>query len=146
MKKCVILIIASILVFSCKKDKFPSTPTIITGKVVDQNNIPIEGYEFQFGGTDKTGFINGNSTFDLYNSTNEQGVYLFSIIVPSSTDLVEFQPIGKKMDNELSNTLFSDIYLVKDGKNMDSGAAGPINYGTTNTFNYQVIIRKPDSK
>lgn len=146
MKKCIILIILSLFSFvSCKKDKFPSTPTIVNGKVVDENDIPIEGYEFQFSGFNSTGLLKGNPTYNEYKQTNKEGVFYFSWVVSSDTDEVSLKPVGLKFTNGNYNTLYSDIYQIKDGKNIDAGAAGPIKYGKTNTFNFQVIIRKPDT-
>ena len=48
-----------------KKDKpinLPSITTIVKGKVIDENNAPVQGFEFSFTGVKKTG-ISGVGTF-----------------------------------------------------------------------------------
>lgn len=143
MKKCIFLIFISLLSFSsCKKDKFPSTPTIITGKVIDENEIPIEGYQFQFSGKDKTNFLNSNITFDSKFETNKDGVYSTSIMVPSNTSSTTFKPIGFKLPGGNFDPLYQNIFVFIDGKYLPPYNISKIKYGVTNTYNFQVIKLK----
>ena len=131
--------IMSPLVFSsCKKDELPSTSTIITGKVIDENDKPVEGFVLQFGGYFQKG-TSSIPTFDLDDKTNKDGTYKISYLVKTSDKQTYFKPIG-----DYSNNLFSqyDIYVWKDNKYQFVGnPVGPIIYGQINIFNFQIRKR-----
>ncbi len=122
---------------ACKKS-FPSTPTVVTGKVIDENGLPVEGVEFQFSGIYKKGFIAIGTTFDLTTQSDKDGIYKFSQIVPSNTDGADILP--------QSNTKFDlefvyQILLFLNGKYVIIGNPIPIQrnqYGTTVIINFQI--------
>jgi hypothetical protein len=69
------------LVFSsCGKDEFPSTPTILTGKVINENDKPVEGFELKFSGYHQKG-TSPIPTFDETGTTNSDGIYSISYVV-----------------------------------------------------------------
>jgi hypothetical protein len=125
-------VVPPLVVSSCGKDEFPSTPTVITGKVVDINDKPVEGIGLSFGG----GYRKGLSiipTFDVRVKTNKDGIYRIEKVVPDGTDDASFLPDGIPP--------LSDIYLWKDNKYIIASGVGPIVYGETNTFNFQLRQR-----
>jgi hypothetical protein len=80
------------LVFpSCKKDE-PNPPTIFSGYVIDENDKPVEGVGFQFGGI--TGGFNAKLTFNETTKTDAKGYYYLEAIIPKDTEGIEFQITG----------------------------------------------------
>lgn len=77
-------LIPSSLLFSCENN-FPNTPTIITGKVSDENGDPVKGILISFWGSRRSG-IKSPLTFTEQIATNEMGLYQLSAIIPDSTD------------------------------------------------------------
>ena len=123
------------LVFSsCGKDEFPSTPTVITGKVIDENNKPVEGFELQFSGYYQKG-TSPVPIFDETGKTNNNGIYSISYVV--SGGQTTFLPGLNSKFNLVANY---DLFVWKDNKYEFVGnPVGPIVYGQTNTFNFQLI-------
>ena len=73
IKSLALSILPLALLQACKKS-LPSTPTVITGKVIDENNMPVEGFMFSFSGIDKKNLINGLPTFLERQKTDKQGI------------------------------------------------------------------------
>lgn len=123
------------LVFSsCKKDELPKTSTILTGKVVDENDKPVEGFELQFSGYYQKG-TSSIPTFDEIGKTNKDGIYSISYVV--SGGLTTFLPGLNTKFNLIADY---DLYVWKENKYEFVGnSVGPIVYGQTNTFNFQLI-------
>ena len=118
------------LVFSsCGKDEFPSTPTVITGKVVDENDKPVEGVKFRFSGFYLKG-ISPIPTFSLDTETNKDGIYNVSYIITNGE--AEFLP---KEDPKFN------IYVLKNNQYIIASGVGPLILGETNTFNFQIRKR-----
>jgi hypothetical protein len=114
---------------SCGKDEFPSTPTIITGKVVDENSMPAEGVKFRFSGF----YLKGTSpipTFGVDTETNKDGIYNVSYVVTNGE--AEFLP---KEDSKFN------IYVWKNNQYIIASGVGSITLGETNTFNFQIRKR-----
>ncbi|MDQ6482137.1 carboxypeptidase-like regulatory domain-containing protein [Dyadobacter sp. LHD-138] len=76
-------------VASCK-EKLPATPTIVTGRVVDQNNVPLEGARIIMIGAERAG-LSGFEKFSVFSDTDQQGNYTLSQILPKGTDYVIVQ-------------------------------------------------------
>jgi hypothetical protein len=76
------------LLKACKKDE-PNPPTIFTGYVIDENNKPVEGTGFIFGGD--TGGFNGKTTFFVTTKTDVKGYYYLEAIITKDSAAVEFQ-------------------------------------------------------
>ena len=79
-----------LLASSCKEEP-PDVPTIVTGQVIDENGLPLEGAGLSFGGEDNRGF-SGITTFGLTTETDKNGTFRFSYIIPKNTDDVSILP------------------------------------------------------
>ena len=125
---------------ACKKNTpLPTTPTIITGKVIDENNMPVEGWELMFYGSKLNG-ISAISTFQEQKFTDVNGVFSFSVIVPQDTDSVGFAPLGFRYDDKLIRKnpdylLFIEISGKFERRLKDED---PPIIGKSNTYHYQV--------
>ncbi len=121
------------LLFSCGKDEFPDRDTIITGKVIDENNMPVVGLKFQFGGYYLKG-ISPIPTFSITEETNKDGIYTISYMV--NYGQTEFLP---ESNTNYDLTTQYIIYVWKNNQYEQVGnPVGPIIYGETNTFNFQL--------
>ena len=101
-----------------KKDKpinLPSITTIVKGKVIDENNAPVQGFEFSFTGVKKTG-ISGVGTFLESSKTDANGIYTIITSVPWGTDEVQFIINGFPFDNQLNrkNSDYSIFIEVRE--------------------------------
>jgi hypothetical protein len=128
------------LLQACKKS-FPDAPTIVTGKVIDENNMPVEDFFFSFSGIQKNNIINGVPTFSERKKTNKQGIYIFSVLISSDTDNISFVPEG--YENDFPKTSMVELYIEKIGiyEPYAKVGEGHIQYGQTNTFNFQIRKR-----
>lgn len=126
--------IPPLILSSCEKDEFPSTPTILIGTVVDENDKPIEGFELQFSGYYQKG-ISSIPSFDVNEKTNKDGIYYISYVV--SGGQTTFLPGLNPTFNLVAKY---NLYVWKSNKYEFVGnPVGPIVYGQTNTFNFQLI-------
>ncbi|MDZ7898985.1 MAG: hypothetical protein U5N85_13305 [Arcicella sp.] len=93
MKRRIFLIalgvVPPLVLKACKKDE-PIPPTIFTGYVIDENDKPVEGTGFQFGGI--TGGFNAKLTFNVKVKTDVKGYYYIEQVIPKETGGIEFQP------------------------------------------------------
>ncbi|MDF7819820.1 hypothetical protein P1X15_19520 [Runella sp. MFBS21] len=131
-------IILILTLISCEKT-LTSTPTIVTGRVIDENNTPVEGVEFRFSGYDQKNAFSHSETFYLTALTDKDGIYYLSQVIPNGTDNANILPL------ETSKFRFGmdyNIFLYKDAV-ATTLVGRPIeiqskNYGKTNTFNFQI--------
>lgn len=84
-------VVPPLILSACKKDE-PNPPTIFTGYVIDENDKPVEGTGFQFGGT--TGGFNAKLTFNVTTKTDVKGYYYLEAVIPKETGEIEFQATG----------------------------------------------------
>ncbi|GHB72704.1 hypothetical protein GCM10007390_28500 [Persicitalea jodogahamensis] len=110
--------------------KFPSAPTVVMGKVVDENGMPVMGIELTLGGIKKKG-VSPIPTFDVRTETDRNGEYRLSHVVPSGTDFIEFVPA--------TGTKYIP-YIERDGQYeiLGSFVIRSSDYGTNKTVNLQV--------
>ncbi|MDZ7900082.1 MAG: hypothetical protein U5N85_18925 [Arcicella sp.] len=131
------------LVFSsCGKDELPKTATTITGKVVDENNKPVEGWGLFFTGIERKG-ISGVETFAEQKFTDSNGVFSFSVVVPPNTDSVNFLPLGFRFDDKLNRKNPDYLLFIEVGGKFEpriKDEAAPI-IGKSNIYNYQIKKR-----
>ncbi len=121
------------ILFSCGKDEFPDRDTIITGKVIDENDMPVVGFKFQFGADYAKG-LHRLPIFDVIGETNKDGIYTISHIVDYG--LASFKPLGFTTYDLMTEYT---IHLWKDNQYEKAGnPIGPIINGETNTFNFQL--------
>ena len=122
-----------------KKDEFPKTPTVITGKVIDENNKPVEGWELLFYGIERNG-TSAVDTFAEQQFTDSNGVFSFSIGVPQNTDNVTFGPLGFRFDDKLNRKNSDYLIFVEIGGKFEpriKDEASPV-IGKENTYFYQI--------
>lgn len=122
------------ILFSCGKDEFPDRPTIITGKVIDENDMPVVGLKFQFGADYAKSLFYRISIFNVIGETNKDGVYTISHMVDYGETI--FKPFS---DTNYDLNSVYNIYVWKNNKYEQVGnPVGPIINGETNTFNFQL--------
>ena len=124
---------------ACKKDEFPKTPTVITGKVIDENNKPVEGWELLFYGIERNG-TSAVDTFAEQQFIDSNGVFSFSVGVPPNTDSVKFRPLGFRYDDKLNRKNPDYLLFIEVGGKFEPSIkdeAPPI-IGKENTYNYQI--------
>ncbi len=120
---------------SCK-DKLPDTPTVVSGKFIDEAGKPIGNVQLQYYGVDQLGF-SARSTFDLTTSTDQDGNYSFSQIAPTGTDHVEI--LAQQPDSMSAYEYL--IYFEVSGKYLPQGSPYRIpknSWGKSLNLNYQV--------
>ena len=140
VKSLALSILPLVVLQACQR-RLPSAPTVVTGKVIDENNMPVEGFMFSFSGIDKKNLINGLPTFLERQKTDKQGIYIISVVIPDGTNNIAFVVEG--YENDYAKTSMIDLYIEKLGIYEPYGSVGegPINYGKTNTFNFQIRKR-----
>ena len=134
------LIPPALLAASCK-EKLPSTPTIVTGKIIDENGLPSEGAGLRLTGRNIKGY-GGYSTFSITIESDKDGLYRLSQFVPKDTNEMSILPyttskvpISVGFGGYLS-------YIFLKGKYTEIGAPYNIprsEWGKTITLNYQFI-------
>ena len=142
IKSLALSILPLALLQACKKS-LPSTPTVITGKVIDENNMPVEGVKLAFSGAKMKG-ISPIPTFRIEAETNKAGVYSFSQVVPDGTSLNNFSPVSYKSSFFFSGREEYIIFVSKNGiyqEMRDFIMVQREDYGKTNTFNFQIRKR-----
>ena len=77
IKSLALSILPLVVLQACQR-RLPSAPTVITGKVIDENNMPVEGFMFSFSGIDKKNLINGLPTFLERQKTDRKSTRLNS--------------------------------------------------------------------
>lgn len=120
---------------SCK-EKLPAAPTTVTGKVIDENGLPLEGAGFSFGGVDNRGF-SGVPTFDLTTETDKDGSCQFSYIVPRDTDEVEILP---RSTQKVKYDTDYEAYIFLKGNYIQVSSPHSIlrsDWGKSTVLNYQ---------
>jgi hypothetical protein len=81
------LIILSLLgLFACEKEKLPTTPTVINGSVVDENENPVPNLMLFFYGYEIRGFRGDDVTFNINQVSDRDGFFTFSQVIPEKTD------------------------------------------------------------
>ena len=118
-------------IFACEKEKLPTTPTVINGTIVDENDMPFPNCNVEFYGEEFIGFRGGNAIpFYLVERSDENGIFSFSQIVPNETDEIVLRvlgvkdsigfnriPIGFKYAYFLNDQFISDRILAVDNEN-----------------------------
>ena len=99
-------VVPPLVLATCKDDPIP--PTIFTGYVIDENDKPIEGTGFQFGGV--TGGFNAKTTFNVTTKTDAKGYYYLKAVIPKETGGVVFKYTDG--DSKYPDGLYKRLCLV----------------------------------
>ncbi len=143
MKRRDFFYIAVLLPFTmltaCKK--YDSWNTVVMGKVVDENNQPVEGMSFQFLGYERKG-LGTLTTFDIHTQSDSEGRYEVAFLIPSSTDEAVFGGTG---NDKFKFGTTHDLLRESEGKYVDFISYLTIpkrSYGETTIINFQVIKKR----
>ena len=122
------------LLQACASDlPVPTTPTIFTGTVINENDKPIKDFNVFF--TGDTGGFNPKSTFELRTQTDEKGYYYLEKLIPTGTIGITFKPEG----NSIYTPGLYDFLCLVNGVYQS-----PIPWitGKRNEFNFKIFKRK----
>ena len=134
------LIPPTLLAASCEI-KLPSTPTIVTGKIIDENGLPLEGAGLRLSGSQLKGF-SGRDTFSIYMESGKEGMYRLSQLVPKETNAISILPYSTNkvpLDQGFGgyhHYIFLNEVYVELGAPYDIPRSA---WGKTTTLNYQFV-------
>ncbi len=134
-----ILSLAPIAVLVSCKDSLPSTPTIVTGRIIDENGDPLEGAGLRLSGSNLKGF-SGYDTFSITAESDRNGMYQLSQVAPEDTKQISIASRSTsqiKIDNQHYR-----VYVFTDGQYHLETSPYDIPrsaWGKTTTINYQFI-------
>ena len=100
-------VVPPLVLSACKKDE-PTPPTFFTGYVINENNKPVEGTGFIFGGV--TGEFNGKVTFFVETKTDVKGYYYLEATITKDTAGIEFG--DSEGDGKYPDGLYKRLCLV----------------------------------
>ena len=123
------------LLQSCEK-KYPNAETIIQGKIVDENDNPMEGVAFVFSGINKTSLLNSTGTFYQTTKSDKNGEFTISQIIPKKTDYIDLNFTGSQP--QYRNYIFTNSTLKAY---IPDAISNYITIGKTNNLKFQ--IKKP---
>jgi hypothetical protein len=128
-----ICLIPACFIAACK-DPYPSAPTTVTGRIVDESGKPLEGVVLGLTGLDKIGVASGVPTFSVVSETNADGEYTLSYVVPRATDFVEFSTSSNAVDGVFYRAFidYGDRYDLYRGVSIPRK-----DYGKTTIVNFQ---------
>lgn len=99
-------VVPPLVLAACKDEPIP--PTIFTGYVIDENDKPVEGTGFQFGGI--TGGFNAKTTFNVTTKTDAKGYYYLEAVIPKETRGLVFK--DTEGDGKYPDGLYKRLCLV----------------------------------
>jgi hypothetical protein len=125
------------LLSSCIDPKVPSTPTIVIGTVIDGDNMPMEGISLLMSGFKQSG-VSSVNPFRAEATTDKNGKFTLSYVIPRGTDIVSIQALGSDIITDKTH----QIYYQMDGTGTYTLMASPPeiksgSYGKTTTINFQ---------
>ncbi len=127
-----------LLLAGCKF-KLPSTPTIVKGKIIDENGNHLEGAGLRLSGLELKGF-SGTVTFSITIESDKNGLYELSQIAPAKTEQISI--LSRTTELILvGNQGYRPYYLI-DGKIVPEESPYNIlrsSWGKTTIINYQFI-------
>lgn len=135
------LIPPTLLAASCK-EKLPTSPTIVTGKIIDENGAPLEGAGLRLSGFNVKGYTGGYNTFSITIESDKNGLYKLSQLVPENTNQMSILPYStNKIPLDQGFGGYHD-YIFLNNKYSGLGAPYEIprsDWGKTIILNYQFI-------
>lgn len=124
-------VVPPLVLQACKsEEKFPKTPTIISGFVIDEKEKPIKGFGMQFSGN--TGGFNPKSLFNERTLTDEKGYYYLEYLIPEEAVSLTFKPTANA---DYSPVLYDYLCFVKGVYQKDS----PFIIGEKNDLNFKIV-------
>ena len=119
-----------LLLTACGKE-LPYTATIITGIVLDENDVPIQGIKFSFGGN--TGGISPKDTFYEETVSDATGHYYLEKIIPQGT-------VSFSFDYNLTLPKYTQAsYILLCFVNGGYQTAKPFVVGEKTTLNFKIF-------
>ncbi|PWJ59668.1 hypothetical protein CLV98_102502 [Dyadobacter jejuensis] len=129
----------TLLIAASCKEKLPTSPTIVTGKIIDENGLPLEGAGLRLSGTDVKGFA-GAETFSITTESDKDGNYKLSQIIPKNTDRISI--LSRPTDKVPTGNQGYAPHISRNNSFVLETAPRDIareNWGKTTTLNYQFI-------
>ncbi|PWJ59664.1 hypothetical protein CLV98_102498 [Dyadobacter jejuensis] len=128
-----------LLASSCK-EKLLAVPMIVTGKVIDENGLPLEGAGLRLSGTNWKGFTPVPTFPSVTAESDKDGNYKLSQLIPNDTEVVSILPMST--DKVKVNAGYNDYItlVLTDGNYVQLGAPYDIprsQWGKTTTLHYQ---------
>ncbi len=125
------------------KDKLPSTPTIVKGKIIDENGNPLEGAGLRLTGREIKGF-SGTVTFSITIESDKDGLFKLTQIAPDRTEEISILPMST--DRITLDQGFGGFvsYILINGNYEKIASPQYIprsSWGKTTIINYQFIPR-----
>ena len=123
------------------KEELPHVPTIVTGQVIDENGLPLEGAGLRLTGADNRGW-SGVPTFSLTTETDKNGTYRFSYVVPKDTDDVSIA--SRTTSKVIIDNLNYQVFVLRGGQyQLESNPyfIPRSDWGKTTIINYQFRTR-----
>lgn len=110
--------------------------------MIDENNVPVQGFEFSFTGVKKIGIL-GVGTFLESSKTDTNGIYTIITSVPQGTDEVQFIINEFPFDDKLNrkNSDYSIFIEVGERFELRKRDEEPPIIGQTSIYNYQIKKR-----
>ena len=122
------------------KDKLPSTPTIVTGKIIDQDGNPLEGAGLRLSGTNWKGFTPVPTFPSVTTESDKDGNYKLSQLIPKDTEVVSI--LSMSTDKVPVGNQGYVPYISRNNSYVPESAPLDIsseNWGKTTILNYQFI-------
>ncbi|HEV7347807.1 carboxypeptidase-like regulatory domain-containing protein [Telluribacter sp.] len=117
------------ILIACQNN-FPSTPTVATGKIVDENEMPLEGVSIHLYGFKVKGF-SPIPTFEERTKTDKDGTYRLSYVVPRGTHEVRVFPEVNLLIKQGINGRYEKVTAPTRVPSED--------YGKKLIYNFQII-------
>jgi hypothetical protein len=128
--KYLVLLLFTVFVTSCEK-KLPSTVTIVKVNLVDENNVPLDGYLFKVYGTYNKG-LSPIATFREIQKTNKDGLCNFEIQVIKPTKDAFISPTESFLDKRYFIKLTTGEFVSIGGGPI------PVGIGRKNEFYFKL--------
>ncbi|PWJ59670.1 hypothetical protein CLV98_102504 [Dyadobacter jejuensis] len=130
----------TLLIAASCKEKLPTSPTIVTGKIIDEKGLPLEGAGLRLSGTNWKGFTPVPTFLSVTAESDKDGNYKLSQLIPKDTEVVSI--LSMATDKVPTGNQGYVPYVSRNNSFVPETAPVDIareNWGKTTTLNYQFI-------
>ncbi len=121
------------------KDKLPSTPTIVKGKIIDEKGNPLEGAGLRLSGSELKGF-SGTDTFSITIESDKNGQFELYQLVPARTEQISIA--SRSTSKIIINNQNYEVYIYNKGNyhlEVSPYFIDRSSWGKTTILSYQFI-------